>query len=208
MMEVSVEQMARACKVTEKTVRDWIRHDLPVAKAGGKGPGQGAIVDLARFAAWYRRRNGDRSPHWSDGFKESYPKKNPLRDIVWNVCRDEVSLLGHVLRQWAENPTTDNADYRRDGFTKEQARAFAYKAWTVVTMAIFEYHDTRLEDRIREITGTDLDGWLSFLLEGDFRTPARALEIEFPPAMVELMPADSAEKIKTPKRKRSKSGGT
>jgi hypothetical protein len=203
MTDATVESMARMAGVSEKTVRDWIRvHGLPVTKGGGKGPGQGAIVDCTRFASWYRRHNGDREPHWSDGFAECYPDKNPFRDIAWNVCRDLVSLLGYSLRDWAENPTTDGSDYRPDGLTKEQARAAAYKAWMVATMTIFAYHDTRLDGRLRETTGADFDGWLSFMLQGDFHTPERPLEIEFPKEMDDLRKAGNKKQKAGAKRRR------
>jgi phage terminase Nu1 subunit (DNA packaging protein) len=50
---ISVGKAASLFGVSEKTVRSWIQTGLTVLKEGGKGPGRGAIVDLAEIVRWY-----------------------------------------------------------------------------------------------------------------------------------------------------------
>jgi len=54
---VTVERVALLFGVTDKTVRSWIRAGMPVIKAGGKGKGNGALVDLAIVIQWYLDEN-------------------------------------------------------------------------------------------------------------------------------------------------------
>jgi hypothetical protein len=191
MMEVTVEKMADICDVTEKTVRQWIRDEgLPVTRAGGKGAGNAARVDVARFAHWHRKHRNERRTHWSAAFAKFYPGRNPLRDIVLAVGRDQLSLFGSMLANWADRPAdTGKCDWREDGLSQAQARAVAAKVWALVALAVTRYHDDRLDDRLIESTGCDLDAWLSFLMEGDFQTEARVMDVELPPAIAALMPA-------------------
>lgn len=54
---VTVDQVASGFGVTEKTVRSWIREGLEVLKAGGKGRGNGAQLDLWAVIDWYLAEN-------------------------------------------------------------------------------------------------------------------------------------------------------
>jgi hypothetical protein len=190
MMEVSIEQMAGICDVSEKTVRQWIRVEgLPVTRAGGKGAGNAARVDVARFASWLRKHRNERRQHWSAAFAKLYPNRNPLRDIVLAVGRDQLSLFGTMLANWADRPAdAGKCDWREDGLSQAQARAVAAKVWVLVALAVVQYHDVLLDARVMKTTGGDLDAWLSFLMEGDFTTDARVMDVELPPAIAALMP--------------------
>jgi len=49
---LSVSDAAALFGVTSKTVRCWIRAGMPPARAGGKGPGAGALIDVDSAVTW------------------------------------------------------------------------------------------------------------------------------------------------------------
>jgi hypothetical protein len=55
---VTVEECAKALKVTTSTVRGWIRDGAPVVSPGQCGRGNGARIDLARLSGWRAQRLG------------------------------------------------------------------------------------------------------------------------------------------------------
>jgi hypothetical protein len=54
----TVAQAAKAAKVDPSTVRRWIQRECPVLRRGSRGPGRGALLDLAAVAAWRGRASG------------------------------------------------------------------------------------------------------------------------------------------------------
>ena len=56
-LAVSVTRASELFGVTEKTVRSWIRSGLKTMKSGGKGAGNGALIDLAVLIPWYLEDN-------------------------------------------------------------------------------------------------------------------------------------------------------
>lgn len=55
-------QIAELFGVTPRTVTGWIRDGLPVVKAGSRGAGNGAEMDLEAAVRWYF--SADRPAEW------------------------------------------------------------------------------------------------------------------------------------------------
>lgn len=198
MMPATIEEIARAIGVSEKTVREWIRrHGCPTLKKGGKGEGNAAIVDAARFPAWYADYSGRPVTPISGYFKEMHRGRNPLREMHDVHRRGFMWALAHALHAWATGDDEDgpDADYRAAGLTEAQAHAVAFKLWGIAAMVAVAYQTDRLDKDIdRDING-NLDDWFSMLTAGSFRTHWPEPKISIPPKIAELAPPDIRAKL-------------
>jgi hypothetical protein len=55
---VSVREAAKRFAVDPATVRRWLASGCPSIRSGRKGPGRGAVLDVAAVAAWRGRASG------------------------------------------------------------------------------------------------------------------------------------------------------
>lgn len=56
----SPSKLAELFRVTTKTVNEWIAEGMPTRKAGGKGAGNAAKINLAEAVSWYHERRAPR----------------------------------------------------------------------------------------------------------------------------------------------------
>lgn len=197
MMSMTVDQAADATGVTPKQVRVWIRnHGCPVVQEGAKGTGNGALIDAARFPAWHAKHTGRPLRVSMAGFfMEEHPGRNPLREMHDVHRRGFLWVLGSALDDWANRPEKNGLDYRPDGLSLRQARAIAFKVWTLTAMTAAAYQTDRLDRDIENELDGDLDAWLSLMTLGDFRTRWQEPEFGFPPKIVALAPRELRKKI-------------
>jgi hypothetical protein len=57
-MNMTGPQLAKHLKKDPATIRKWPHKGCPVIRHGAKGPGRGALFDLAAVEAWLGRSNG------------------------------------------------------------------------------------------------------------------------------------------------------
>jgi len=95
---VTIPRAVVIFEVTEKTVRSWIRAGLPVLKAGAKGSGNGALVDLAELIPWYLEENAldVAKTRLASAQAEKFEAENALR-------RAEVASIADVARFVSEH---------------------------------------------------------------------------------------------------------
>jgi phage terminase Nu1 subunit (DNA packaging protein) len=94
---VSVDRIASIFDVTEKTVRSWIRAGLPTIKPGGKGKGNGALLDLAEVVVWYLAENAldVAKTRLATAQAEKHEMENDLR-------RGELADVVAVKKSWGD----------------------------------------------------------------------------------------------------------
>lgn len=93
---MSVGQAAELFSVTPAAVRGWIREGLPVVKAGGKGPGNGAAIDLEPAVQWFAQRVAAAKTRGGDDADAEYARYQRAR----------------VLKEQADSLAMDNAEAR------------------------------------------------------------------------------------------------
>lgn len=197
MMALTVEQAAQAARVTPKTVRAWIRDEgCPVVQEGGKGAGNGALIDGARFPRWLMEHEGRRRASMADYFTENHPGHNPLREMVDTFRRGSLYAIAASLRNWADSPAKNGKlDYRTIGITRDQARAVAWQVYAEIMLVMAAYQVERFDHDLRNELDGDLDDWMSLLTEGDFRTTWPEPMSVFPEKIIDLMPPELREKL-------------
>lgn len=213
MLTVTIEQAAKIFEVTPKTIRQWIRDEgLPTARTGGKGPGQGALVDLARIGCWQRERKGRRHSV-ADAFAKQVPERpNPLRVFVELHHHQALAALGLAFRDWTEEPGQSATAFDALGLTPEQARRVAAALWLHAALYLGVYTFDRFEQDVAEKTGgADLDDFWSLATEGDVRSEWHQTDATVPEFVLASLPAATVEALaksapkpqRAPRRRRS-----
>lgn len=197
MMPMTVETAAQIARVTPKTIRQWIRDEgCPVIQEGGKGAGNGALIDAARFARWYLQREQSRRTTMADALAHLAPGCNPLRELTDQFRRGALRAIAATLRSWADEPNEHgDLDYRKAGISKTQARAVAWQVFAGTMMALAAYQTERFEVDLQAEIGADLDDLLSLWTEGDFRTRWPEPLNDIPTCILPCMPPKTRARL-------------
>lgn len=195
-MELTVTEAAKIARVTEKTIRAWIvEGGMPLIREGEKGPGNGAIIDAARFPHYLQERRA-RASSFGDKIRDlGLPcGGNPLR---WLVERHHVDALDALATAWRHFLDSGQWNQWDVGLDEQRARTVAWQAWVwcAMWMKIF-IADGEFEKRLKRDTDCDLDDWASLLLQSDFSTDWTDLDhVACPPEIAALMPPAMVEKL-------------
>lgn len=202
---LTVDQAAEQLDVSAKTIRQWIRDcGLPILRAGGKGPNQGALIDGARLPAWLRQDRGAQlSPvaSWLRANHLDHP--NPLRWIVELHHHRSLAALALAVRSWVEDTGDHPTTPASIGLTSDQARQAAAGIWLRAALYLgeFTFGGQFERDLAARGDGADLDDWASLLLEADVHSAWQDTGVAIPPAVLDMLPAATRDALTTPKRR-------
>ena len=150
---ISVERAAEVMQVHPNTVRRHIAQDrLPTVplRRGGKGRGNGALVDLARLAAWTAARN--------DFPQLDLKGRNPIRETVELALDHALAVFGAALE----------SQHKRLGISIETAAKVYMLGAVLMTERIKA--GTFEKSLAEQFALGDLDDMASILTANDVRT--------------------------------------
>ena len=186
---LTVKEVALMQGVSVQTVRAWVTEGLPVLQRGRRG-GEGSIIDGTRLPGWLHRR---KFTHHTSGDKiqktDAPCGGNFLRWVVEYHFHQDVTALGLAFRHFY-----DTKDWQKLGIrmSDEKARRLAWRMFQLSVLFTSTMTYDEFEKRLAAESGTDLDGWASFLLESDFETKWTNTEAIHPPEeILELAPRAS-----------------
>lgn len=196
-MHMTIEEVARQTNKTPKAVRDWVRlHGCPTVRRGGKGAGNGALIDTARFGAWWRKFQKQRPNAMAEFFNTHHPGVNPIRNVVDVYRENAINALGAMLFSYATDPDDcGKCDFRALGLTPEQVQGVAWQIYLLSAMCLGSLQVDGFDERLQKSTGLDCDDLFSMLTEGDFRTDWEEPTFNIPPRIAAFIPDDVASRI-------------
>ena len=168
-LAISVDDFATLNRVTTKTVREWIREGLPVISAGGKGAGNGSVIDAARGIPWVVRKRNEGLASMADFLNTRHPsQQNLLRWSVERYHEGAIRMIGAALSGWHRDC---RSEWEKLGLTDDTMDELVFRVFGAVALTLLSYKIKKFEGEVRELAnGADLDDLASLYLMGDFQT--------------------------------------
>lgn len=185
-MTSTVDDFATLLRVTTKTVREYLRQGMPVVREGGKGAGNGALIDTARAIPWVKEHRGQLGTTVAEYLLTQPPEqRNPLR---WSVERYHDGVIRMIASVLAGYHRDCAAEWRALGLTDKQMRALTGKLFGAIAVTVLTYKVKQFDAEVRQrADGADLDDLASLYFHGDIRT-AFDDTIEIPESIKSYMP--------------------
>lgn len=210
MLRATVDEAAKQFNVAPKTIREWMRYGMPVHKEGGKGAGNGAIIDMARAPNWVAEERQLRPPRWAEYFNGLEPEmQNPFRAVAERFFSMSVDAIAAAAVNWYSEPkTSGKLAWRELGLTDKQARGVVWDMWAHASLFLLvgklERFDSYVATMFSETNGkADLDDLASLFLCGDINSEWNP-NMEMPERIRPFAPQSYKERAAKRLRKSSK----
>ena len=201
--KLTIDEAAGLFAVTKKTIRSWVAQGMPTLRAGGKGAGNGALIDLPHAAIWLARKRELPAVRWAEYLQgEDAGLRNPLRWAVEKFAAGAIRAIAVGAIYWYRNKRTSGSiAWQELGLTEAQARAVV---WQLAMQAALYVHTYKLDRFERDISRAgeycDLDALATLFLQGEIES-AFVDEIAIPEVLHEFRPPDKLATAKVSRRR-------